>query len=52
MEKFDEITKTASEEEKERLKKHFIISSELEYMFFNMPYTGHNWLLQKQVTKV
>jgi thiaminase/transcriptional activator TenA len=47
LKKLDEIAESASEEEKARMKEHFIYSCQLEYMFFDMAYKIEEWPVQQ-----
>ncbi|RTE09108.1 thiaminase II [Paenibacillus whitsoniae] len=40
---------TASEEEKRRMREHFMISCQLEYMFFDMAYRVEDWPVPERV---
>ncbi|WP_227935424.1 thiaminase II [Alkalihalobacillus deserti] len=50
--KLDELAEQAPEEEKRRMKEHFVLSCQLEYMFFDMPYKLEEWPVQKDSTTV
>lgn len=39
----DEIAETVTEEDRQRMKEHFIISSQYEYLFWEMSYTFEQW---------
>ncbi|MED4403613.1 thiaminase II [Metabacillus fastidiosus] len=52
LKRLDELAEAATEEERKRMKEHFMISCQLEYMFFDMAYTLQNWPVQKQCTAV
>ncbi|MFC4322110.1 thiaminase II [Litchfieldia salsa] len=41
--RLDEIAETVTEEDRERMKEHFIISSQYEYSFWEMAYRLENW---------
>lgn len=41
--RLDLWAETASEQEKRRMREHFLISCQLEYKFFDMAYTLENW---------
>ncbi|MBB5173410.1 thiaminase II [Texcoconibacillus texcoconensis] len=43
LEKLDELAERASEEEKQRMREHFMASCKLEYMFFDMAYKVEEW---------
>lgn len=43
----DQLAEKANEEEKARMKKHFIQGCQLEYKFFDMAYTLEDWPVQK-----
>ncbi|WLR44236.1 thiaminase II [Bacillus carboniphilus] len=43
----DEIAENASEEDKERMKEHFMISSQYELMFWEMAYQKETWLVNQ-----
>lgn len=52
LKKLDELAEKASEEEKEKMKEHFMLSCQLEYMFFDMAYKIEQWPVQKESTTV
>jgi thiaminase/transcriptional activator TenA len=41
--RLDEISEQVSQEDRERMKRHFIISSQYEYMFWEMAYRKETW---------
>ncbi|MBD8067761.1 thiaminase II [Bacillus sp. PS06] len=41
--RLDEIAETVTEEDRERMKEHFIISSQYEYSFWDMAYRLESW---------
>jgi thiaminase/transcriptional activator TenA len=45
--KLDELAEQATEEERNRMKDHFIKSCELEYLFWEMAYTQEKWPLSQ-----
>lgn len=50
LKRLDELAEEATEEERKRMKEHFMISCQLEYMFFDMAYTLQDWPVQKECT--
>lgn len=46
--RLDEWASTAPEHEKQRMKEHFLISCQLEYMFFDMAYKLEDWPIGKE----
>jgi thiaminase/transcriptional activator TenA len=50
--KLDELASQSSEEEKQQMKKYFMLSCQLEYMFFDMAYKIEDWPVQKESTSV
>ncbi|KAB7705540.1 thiaminase II [Bacillus aerolatus] len=46
--RLDELAERAPKEEKARMKEHFMLSSQLEYMFFDMAYKLEDWPVQKE----
>lgn len=52
LKKLDVLAEQASQEEKERMQKHFVLSCELEYMFFDMAYKLEDWPVQQESTTV
>lgn len=48
LDKLDEIAEQASDEVKQQLREYFMLSCQLEYMFFDMAYTLQNWPVQKE----
>lgn len=52
LKKLDELAEKASEEEKAKMKEHFMLSCQLEYMFFDMAYKIEQWPVQKESTTV
>ncbi|WP_096440010.1 thiaminase II [Alteribacter populi] len=48
LDKLDALAEKASDEEKERMKDHFMVSCQLEYMFFDMAYKIEEWPVQKE----
>jgi len=52
IERLDVLAATASQEERNRMKEHFIISSQYEFAFWDMAYTLENWpVVQEKVVK-
>ncbi|RBW68272.1 hypothetical protein [Bacillus taeanensis] len=47
LDKLDELAEQASEEEKLRMKELFMVSCQLEYMFFDMAYKVEDWPVQQ-----
>ncbi|GAE47394.1 thiaminase II [Mesobacillus boroniphilus JCM 21738] len=41
--RLDQLAVEASNMEKEKMKQHFIISSQYEFMFWNMAYNQEKW---------
>ncbi|MBM7702192.1 thiaminase II [Metabacillus iocasae] len=50
--KLDELAAQASEEERAKMKDHFIKSCELEYLFWDMAYKQEKWLFPKTETLI
>jgi thiaminase (transcriptional activator TenA) len=46
--RLDEIAETVTEEDRERMKEHFIISSQYEYSFWEMAYRLESWPVVKK----
>ncbi|WP_077213118.1 thiaminase II [Bacillus dakarensis] len=46
LKRLDELSLTASQQEKDRMREHFMVSSQLEYMFFDMAYKLEDWPVQ------
>lgn len=44
--RLDELAEQASEADRERMKRHFVISSRYEYMFWEMAYVKETWPIQ------
>jgi thiaminase (transcriptional activator TenA) len=49
--RLDEIAATVSERDLDRMKEHFLISSQYEYSFWEMAYTLEGWPVKPKVTK-
>jgi thiaminase (transcriptional activator TenA) len=49
--RLDEWAMTATEREKEKMKEHFLISCQLEYMFWDMAYKLEEWPVKMEVVK-
>ncbi len=52
LKRLDEIAEKTSEEEKAKMKEHFILSCQLEYMFFDMAYKVEQWPVQKEKSAI
>lgn len=50
--RIDEIANKVTEEDKLRMKEHFILSSQYEYSFWEMAYQLETWPVQKEVLEV
>jgi thiaminase/transcriptional activator TenA len=49
--RLDEIAETVTEAERERMKQHFLISSQYEYLFWDMAYRLETWPIQRKETE-
>ncbi|RCW62749.1 thiaminase II [Saliterribacillus persicus] len=47
LDRLDELAENASASEKEKMREHFFLSCQLEYMFFDMAYKVQEWPVQK-----
>ncbi|WP_046212520.1 thiaminase II [Paenibacillus wulumuqiensis] len=50
--RLDEIAAASTPAHRERMKQHFILSCQFEYMFWEMAYTLEDWPVQLEVTSV
>ncbi|TMW70332.1 thiaminase II [Alteribacter natronophilus] len=50
LDRLDELAEHASEGERTRMKEHFMLSCQLEYMFFDMAYTLQDWPVKKEAS--
>ena len=48
----DEIAEKVTEEDKARMKEHFILSSQYEYSFWEMAYRLETWPVHKETLEV
>lgn len=46
--RLDEIAENVSDSDKKRMEQHFIISSQYEYLFWEMAYTLENWPVERK----
>ncbi len=46
--RLDAIAETVTEADRERMKQHFVLSSQYEYSFWEMAYTLENWPVEKK----
>jgi thiaminase (transcriptional activator TenA) len=49
--RLDELAAQASEKEKERMKEHFLLSCQLEYMFWEMAFKLEEWPVSMELVK-
>jgi thiaminase/transcriptional activator TenA len=52
IDRFDEIADSVTDIDRERMKEHFMISSEYEYAFWEMAYQLEEWPVQKNKRKI
>jgi thiaminase (transcriptional activator TenA) len=52
IDRFDEIADSVTDKDRERMKEHFMISSEYEYAFWEMAYQLEEWPVQKTKEKI
>ncbi|MGM7703411.1 thiaminase II [Pseudalkalibacillus sp. Hm43] len=50
IDRLDQIAETVTEADRERMKEHFLISSQYEYEFWNMAYTLEEWPISMNKT--
>lgn len=50
--RLDELAEKVTEEDRERMKEHFILSSQYEYSFWEMAYQLETWPVQKDKSEV
>ena len=50
LKRFDLLAEVASELERQKMKEHFMLSCQLEYMFFDMAYKLEDWPVQKEIS--
>ncbi|MFC0272642.1 thiaminase II [Metabacillus herbersteinensis] len=48
LKRLDQLAEEASEQERTKMKEHFMLSCQLEYLFFDMAYTLQDWPVQKE----
>ncbi|MFK9095415.1 thiaminase II [Bacillus salipaludis] len=49
--RLDELAIHATEKEKEKMREHFLLSCQLEYMFWDMAYKREEWPVQMELVK-
>ncbi|MDQ0269338.1 thiaminase II [Cytobacillus purgationiresistens] len=52
LKRFDQLAEQAPEKERNKMKEHFMLSCQLEYMFFDMAYKLEDWPVQKEASAV